>query len=1072
MRKLITYLVLLASSGLWAQPAPEGAGFVPNEGQWPEEVLYRTDLVHGALFIEEEGYSVALLNPPHEAGHQSAPHHAKSPQAAAFRLRFVGGQAESSKGEDRLPFYHNYFQGKPSQWRSRVPVYQRLRQKELYPGVELRYQLQEKALKYDLYVAPGANPKQIRWYYEGLESFQWQQDTLLLKHGLGSCRAYIPEAYQWIKGEKVPVKVHYQRRDTLMGFQVGSYDPRYPLVIDPKLDFSSYSGSGDLNYAASATYGENGTMYGAGVNFGAHYPTTTGSFQTAFAGDSIFNVDLAISKFSRDGSALLYATYLGGNDVELVQSTMADESGSLYLLGTTGSADFPVTSQAIQSNFQGGPYQEAPAYNHLQNGCDLFVARLSPEGDQLLGSTFLGGNQNDGWNKLAFNYGDHQRGELVLTDNQEVLITSSTESVQFPDQNNTVIQRADSSQQAVVALLGKQLQQLHWSTFIGGSGDDAGFNVKSSGAHDAYVTGATQSSDLPFTDGAFQENYGGSTDGFLAKLDLHTGQIQNCSYYGSNKRDLSFLLSIDRFGAPYITGQTASNWNVSANLYHQAGASQFITKFKADLDNIHWQTTLGSGQNKQDWVPSAFYVDRCLNIYLSGWNGKANVAGYPQQQNGNTNNLTTVSDAYQSNTDGSDFYFMVLYRNARSLLYASYFGGADNEHVDGGTNRFDENGVLYQAICSNCNNRGPSASPQAYAPQSGNAGCNMMVSKFSFQQNLRAEARIGYTSRNDTICQSLRVNFSNQSRNATHYRWTFGNGDSSHLRAPRITYQQLGTYPVTLIAYDSICGVSDTSTLVIEHDSILTPKAAAQAQYLACDQDYHVSFDNHSQLADSYQWDFGDGHTSTEAEPEHNFISPGPHQVQLIARDDQCQRQDTLLIGVHFRDTVPTPGAQVSLKACGNGQVNIKLHEPRARYEYQWRHEDQQWETPLPDIQFNYPGEKLLRLAIHDPLCNTQYEQNVRLYLEQLRNETYIPNAFSPNGDGLNERWVIQGDACDNQAQLRVYNKWGQVVFKTDQPFRHFWNGRFQGKAAPQGTYSYVLYTAEQKHQGSLLLLR
>lgn len=1072
VRELITYLVLMAHVAVWAQPAPSGAGFVANEGQWPERVQFRTQLVHGALFIENNGYSVAMLNPPHAPAHKTRENEKTLPQATAFRMRFVGGQAKSSQGREPYSFYHNYFLGKPAQWRARVPVYQKVEQIDLYPGVAIRYQLKGQGLKYDLYLNPGTDPEKIRWYYEGLDSFAWQKDTLRLHHGLGTCKVYIPAAYQMINGQKVPVEIHYRRQDSLMGFRVGAYNPRFPLVIDPMLDFSSYSGSGDLNYASSATYGDNGTMYGTGVNFGAHYPTTTGSFQPGFAGDSIFNVDVSISKFSRDGGTLLYATYLGGTDVELVQSTIADENGSLYLLGTTGSADFPVHSQAVQKSFQGGPYQAAPTYNHFQHGTDLFVARISTDGDQLMASTYLGGIDNEGWNYLAFNYGDHQRGEVVLTENHKVLITSSTHSLSFPSKNNTLIARGDSSQEAIVALLGPQLDQIQWSSFVGGQGDDAGFSVKAAPTQKVYVTGATQSSDLPHTNNTHQENYGGKTDGYLAQLDIQSGQIQKCSYYGSNERDLSFLLSLDRFGAPYITGQTAGSWTVSPGVYHQTGANQFITKFKPNLSGIEWQTTLGSGQNKQDWVPSAFYVDQCLNIYLSGWNGKANMVGFPSQQNGNTRNLPVVAEAYQSTTDGSDFYFMVLYRNAQSLLYSSYFGGADNEHVDGGTSRFDKDGVLYQAICANCNNRGPQASPQAYAPQSGNAGCNMMVSKFAFQQNLRAQARIGYTSRNDTICQGLVVNFSNQSRNATHYQWSFGNGDSSTRQAPQITYDQLGTYHVSLIAYDSICGVSDTSTLVIIHDSILTPKAEARAHYVACDQHYKVHFENYSVLADTYFWNFGDGSTSTEAEPEHQFISPGPHQVRLIAKDEQCQRQDTLLISVHFRDTVPTPGAQVSLKSCSNGQVNIRLQAPRVRYLYHWRYQNQEWQERTPDIQFEYPGQKELQLTITDPLCHTSYQQNISLFLEEIRNETFIPNAFSPNGDGLNERWVIQGDACDQMAQLQIFNKWGQRVFQTEKPFQHFWDGRLRGQLAPAGVYSYLLQTSYKKHLGSLMLLR
>ena len=131
-----------------------------------------------------------------------------------------------------------------------------------------------------------------------------------------------PIAWQIIDGKQVFVKCNYVLHLDTLGFDVLDYNPEYPLIIDPTLIFSSYTGSTTDNWGSTATYDSLGNLYAGGivVSTGGSmngYPTSTGAFQTQYQGGGTgLGVDIVISKFEDDGSSLLYSTYLGGNNNE------------------------------------------------------------------------------------------------------------------------------------------------------------------------------------------------------------------------------------------------------------------------------------------------------------------------------------------------------------------------------------------------------------------------------------------------------------------------------------------------------------------------------------------------------------------------------------------------------------------------------------------------------------------------------------------------------------------------------------------------------------------------------------
>ncbi len=144
-------------------------------------------------------------------------------------------------------------------------------------------------------------------------------------------------------------------------------------------------------------------------------------------------------------------------------------------------------------------------------------------------------------------------------------------------------------------------------------------------------------------------------------------------------------------------------WPVQNAAYSIPNSKQFIAKLKPDLSGFIYSTVFGNGSAKPNISPVAFLVDRCENVYISGWGGWL----VPNPNNANMDgmgNMPITPDAIKTTTDNRDFYFIVIKKDATGLLYGSILDktGGFGEHVDGGTSRYDEQGVIYQAVCANC----------------------------------------------------------------------------------------------------------------------------------------------------------------------------------------------------------------------------------------------------------------------------------------------------------------------------------------------------------------------------------
>ncbi len=489
---------------------------------------------------------------------------------------------------------------------------------------------------------------------------------------------------------------------------------------------------------------------------------------------------------------------------------ITDDQGNLFLIGATGSPDFPTTSNAYQNDFGGGT-QTSFSVISFNKGSDLAVAKLSVDGTTLLGGTFFGGSGNDGLNgsgTLNYNYGDILRGEVILTGNGRCVVTSSTQSADLPTDSLSAQSGPAGGQDAFVASFSPDLKTLDWNTYLGSPGDDAGYSVKSATNGDFYITGGTDSSAFPVLNG-WQTQPQGGADGYVVRMADDGSQFKNGTLLSTESYDQSYLLDQDTAGNILVYGQSTGPYPVNTNGYMNDSSGQFIQKFPPDLNSSLMSTVFGTGSGQVDISPSAFMVSNCNNIYLSGWGGASNTV-----QSSTTNGLPVTGDAYQNQTDGSDFYLMVLGEDASTLKYATFFGGdQSSEHVDGGTSRFDDDGVVYQGVCGGCGgNSDFPTTDSAWSATNESSNCNYAAIKFDLSQ-LNAIIDLKdppFTCTPDTF------SFDASGTGATKYQWDLGDGTTATGPSVDHYYKDTGTYTVTLIVSDTLtCLQKDTATMEV-----------------------------------------------------------------------------------------------------------------------------------------------------------------------------------------------------------------------------------------------------------------
>ncbi|MCC2545712.1 gliding motility-associated C-terminal domain-containing protein [Hymenobacter sp. BT175] len=975
---LCIWFVLLPAVGRASPHQPRQLSFVANKSQWPTAVLFRAELPGGEVYLTRSGlvydwHSPADLARLHPAGAslKGSVSKAAPVRSHAVYVDFVGAAGGKAVGRQQARAYHNYFLGPDqSKWAARVPLFAEVQYQSLYPGINLHlYGTDGGRLKYDLEVTPGARATAIALRYRGADAVRLLPNgALLVQTSVGAITEQQPYAYQPTPdGQRQAVPCRYTLRGNILSYEFPQgYDQRRMLIIDPVVAAATYSGAtGSFLYGQTAGYDAVGNVLVAARTTGFGYPVTPGAYQTSPRQLG----DVGLSKFNRTGSALLFATYLGGSNLDDARSLRTTTNGDIYLFVKTGSTNFPTTPGCYDASFNG-----------LLD--DLAVCRLSSNGSQLLASTYLGGP------------GEENPADFVLSTTGSVFLTGST-AAGFPTTTGAYDRTANGFQDGFVAQLNGTLTTLVWSTLLGGSLDDEPAAIQLSGGTEPVVAGATASTNFPTTSGAFVPTVRFSGDGFISRLNATgTVLVASTAFGSANAADDIRFLALDGASNVYAYGTTEGALTATPGALTNGVGKVFISKLPPDLRNQTFTALVPPYQVGSGLFNglTAFGLDDCGKIRGAA---VTTTTGLPQV------------NALAGSTGTGALYTFALDANATQVEFGSYYGppagiGQEGVHVHSFTQRFDAQGRLYHAFCVPDDKVFPTT-PLAYARTARNSGFDVVGLKVvPDAANVLVQAlSVGTTVER---CAPLLVQLDNNSTGAVSYRWDFGDGSAPATTSSTThTFTQPGSYRVrlTITGAAQACApaVQDTASVIVRVNAL--PVSTLPASLRLCTA-APVTLDA-GNPGSAYRWSTG-AITRTIS-----VTSPGIYRVE-ISNGACTTTSQTQVLG-----PISTDAAQQDTTSCA-GSVELMLTaEPGSRF---------LWSTgeTTSSITVTQSGSYSAEVSLDG--CTQRLVRNVTI-----GSQTAPPNIITPNGDGMNDRFAPA--PVEAGTRLRIFNRWGRLVYSS-----------------------------------------
>jgi len=575
---------------------------------------------------------------------------------AVLRMKFLGANTNSPvEGLEELPGQSNYFIGHdPKQWHTGVTRYTKVKYREVYPGIDIIYYGNQSQLEYDLVVAPGADPHRIKLAFEGDRQMRVDAEGgLVMETAVGVVRQPEPTIYQEANGVKSLVSGHYvQTGEREVGFELGAYDRSQPLVIDPVIAYSTYLGGNQGDFGEAIYVDTLGNTYVSGYTSSPDFPIKNAAQSNYGSGD----IDVFVTELNPTGTTLIFSTYLGGSGVDYPGFSLAlDAVGNIYVTGYTNSADFPI-KQAFQ-----------PVLNDGGQGFgDAFLTELNPQGSVIIFSTYLGGSDDEGANGVA----------LDVAGNAYVM--GQTNSTDFPTKNALQptygggVQNEFAAGDTFVSKFTPAGDALIYSTYLGGSDDDGGYDLAVDAAGNAYVAGITYSSDFP-TAHAFQPNLRGESDAFLAKLNPSGSALVYSTYLGGSGDEIAFGVAVDAEGHAYVTGGTGSDDFPTKNalqIIRGGGSSDaYVAKITPAGDALIFSTFLGGSESD---TATGLAVDAAGHVSVTGYTYSLDLP------------VVNAIQAHHANLDptgegAADAFVAKLNAAGSALTSSTYLGGSGDD---------------------------------------------------------------------------------------------------------------------------------------------------------------------------------------------------------------------------------------------------------------------------------------------------------------------------------------------------------------------------------------------------------
>jgi beta-propeller repeat-containing protein len=667
MRSLMGLLLLAAAPGFAAQR--EGSlpvFFFPNAGETDPSIRFmaETPELHAGFRADSAVFQIQ--------GGDTLFH--------TQVVRFAGANPHATiEGAGVLAGKANFFLGQDAdRWKTGLPTYRKIVYRNLYPGIDMSYSGNGRRIKSEFIVSPGANPDQVRLEYGGAERISISENGDLAVGGRGAeFREEAPLVYQNLGPNRVRVEARYRLVDAYTaGFELGQYDPSKILVIDPVVSYSTYLGGTSTSAVTGLAVDSSGDLYATGWTAALDFPIA-GAAQAANQG----GVDAFVVKLNAAGTALIYATYIGGRSADQGAGIAVDSSGQAYVTGFTASTDFPLVS---------------PIRTTLGGSRNAFALKLNAAGNLLVYSTYLGGTNYDMGNAIAVDASGN------------AYIAGDTQSANFPVTSGAFQTLIGGAADAFVTKLTSS-GAISYSTFLGGASAEhaGGIAIDSSG--NAYVAGGTFSSNFPLAN-PVQSGNGGGEDAFVTKLNSTGTAILYSTYLGGNggtvaNPEQANAIAVDASGNAYVAGVTnSSNFPVSAGAFQTAFdgvQNAFISKIGPTGNTLVYSTYLGG--SSFDWAAG-------IGV---GSNGAAYVAGYTSSADFPT------AGSLQSFTGLYKAFIAELSASGNTLAFSTYFGGTGIDVAN--AMALDSNGNIFAGGETSSTNL-PLQTPLQSANNGGSAG--------------------------------------------------------------------------------------------------------------------------------------------------------------------------------------------------------------------------------------------------------------------------------------------------------------------------------------------------------------
>lgn len=664
-----TLALPLSSAGPEAM-ASGGALLVENVGQFDARARFRLLASDATLWLAEDAIWITLLTP-------GAPDPATTREPVPegglhLRITFAGANPTPRlEPLNRLSTRASAFRGAdPAGWHTDIPTWGAVRYVDLYPGVDLEiapegrgwtWRLVSRTAEGDALLAGAPGDASPRLHIEGAEGGEVVAGAVRLATAVGDVALPLLTV-DWSSNGAMPaltardagVEIAYpfagaslEGRALSAGLSAGGAD----------LLYSTFLGGGGLDTGRDVALDAAGNAYVTGETWSTDMPVTPGAFDVTPSAPAV-DSDAFVAKLAPDGRNLAYATFIGGAGNDSSYAIAVDDAGNAYITGETQSADFVTTPGAFDG-----------AYSTV-GWSDAFIVKLNASGDALGYATYLGGSDTD----IGYGIGVDGSGSAYVAGYTGYADPTMADYEPFPTTAGALDEThngAVGDTDAFVVKLHPSGSGLVYGTLFGASARDEAYDLALDAAGCAYVTGMTQSADLPVTAGAFATVHGGDDDAFVLKLAADGAAAEYAAFLGGDDSDWGYGIAVDSVGAAYVTGFTGSpafpTTPGAFDVTHNGAYDAFVAKVSAGGDALAYSTFLGGSLADKG---RAIAVDRYWCAYVAGETYSSDMA--------------VVPGAFDTTANGQkDAFVAKLDTGGTGLAYGAYLGGVAEDVAHG-----------------------------------------------------------------------------------------------------------------------------------------------------------------------------------------------------------------------------------------------------------------------------------------------------------------------------------------------------------------------------------------------------